>query len=44
MPSVHGVDRRILEQDHAGRQLHTGTDDVEDIATRARERSQFKSA
>ena len=30
--AVHRVDRRVLEQDHAGRQVDAGLDDVEDVA------------
>ena len=35
---VHGVDRRVLEEDHARRQIDARLDDVEDVAARARER------
>ena len=37
-PAVHRVDRRVLEQDHAGRELDAGLDDVEDVAAGVRER------
>ena len=37
-PAVHRVDRRVLEQDHARRQLDVGLDDVEDVAAGAGER------
>ena len=36
-PSVHRVDRRVLEHDHARRQLDVGLHDVEDVAAGARE-------
>jgi hypothetical protein len=36
-PSVCGVDRRVLEHDHARRQLDVGLHDVEDVAAGARE-------
>ena len=36
--AVHRVDRRVLEQDHARRQLDVGLDDVEDVAARVGER------
>ena len=36
--AVHAVQRRVLEQDHARRQLDARLDDVEDVAARVRER------
>ena len=36
--AVHRVDRRVLEQDHARRQLDVGLDDLEDVAAGAGER------
>ena len=36
--AVHGVQRRVLEEDHAGRQLDAGLDDVEDVAAGVGER------
>ena len=36
--AVHRVHRRVLEEDHARRQLDAGLDDVEDVAAGAGER------
>jgi hypothetical protein len=32
------VRRRVLEHDHAGREIHPGLDDLEDVAAAVRER------